>query len=142
MSKVIALGPGGKVQAPERDDRFRPVIELIIGYGLLGRKVLTPACRDYEHADDTRRAIYRSCRYYCSCGEWTCTRKHGNVDGCPRGGQRIGCRADVVRDGRKKYRVEVIFRDKRETIRWVVERYGPDPVHWPYFARAKKLREV
>ena len=42
MGKVIAIGPGGKPQAPERTDRFREVIDLIVGNKMLDRLLLTP----------------------------------------------------------------------------------------------------
>lgn len=148
MSKVIALGPGGKAQAPERDDRFGRVIDLVLDHGLLDRKLLTPPCNDYEHADDTRRAVLRSARYYCTCGRKTCTHKwknyphEGNPDGgCPLGGQRVSGRAVIVKDKQGRLRVEVIFHDKRESMRFIIQKYGPDPSKWPYQAKAKRLKE-
>lgn len=138
MGRVIALGPGGRAQAPQRDDRFRDVIDLIRERGLLGRPLLTPPCRNRDHADDVRRAIYRSARYYCSCGEGYCSRKHSGE--CPSGGQRIGCRADVVRDAKGKLRVQLRLYDKQEARREVVRKYGPDPSKWPYQSKAKKAK--
>lgn len=149
MGRVIALGPGGRAQAPERDDRCRPVIEYVLAHGMVGRKLLSPVCSSLARAEELRLALYRSARYFCSCGEMYCSRKHRNTppdNGCPRDGQRISCHADVVTwtdpaDGIRKYRVQFTLRDKREAIRSVVERYGPDPNKWPYFARRKQLRE-
>lgn len=148
MSRVIAIGPGGTAQAPERDDRFSAVIGLVLEQELLDQILLTPPCRDYGHADETRRAILRSARYYCSCGQVTCTRKHKNYPtieypegGCPRGGQRVSARADIVRDKDGKLRVQVCFHDKRESMRWVIQKYGPDSSKWPYNARAKRLKK-
>lgn len=149
MGRVIAAGPGGKAQAPERDDRALPVIAWVHRAGLLGRKVASPPCDSFEIADELRRALYRSARYFCSCERPSCTRKFGNIPGrnkdhpaggCPRGGQRVSCRADVVRHGRK-WRVEFTLWDKQESIRQVIASYGPDPSRWPYLARAKELRE-
>lgn len=155
MGKVIAVGPGGKAQAPERSDHFRPVIEHVRGAGLLDQLLLSPRCRDHEHADDVRRGLYRSARYYCSCGNWLCTRKHPNTPtkenpegGCPDGGQRISCRASVVTvtvtadngEKRKHYHVQFRLHDKREAIRAVVKKYGSDPAKWPYFAKAKRSK--
>ena len=102
-----------------------------------------------EQAADLRRALYRSARYYCSCDRLYCTRKHKNVppdDGCPEGGQRISCRADVVtvtdpKTGARKWAVQFTLMDKREAIRAVVQKYGPDPNKWPYYAKRKQLKE-
>jgi hypothetical protein len=152
---VIALGPGGRSQAPARDDRARPVIDTIVSHGLLDRLLLSPVCRTPGQADELRRALYRSARYYCSCGKHFCTRKYGNVPGtneknpaggCPRGGQRIGCQADVVlwtdpADGKQKYRVQFALYDKRESMREIVRKYGADPNKWPYFSKRKRLKE-
>lgn len=147
MGKVIAVGPGGKAQAPARRDVCRPVIELCVAGGLLGRPLLSPVCRTLGQAQELRRDLHRSARYWCSCGRSYCTRRNRNYppdNGCPRGGQRISCQADVVlwtdpADGRKKYRVEFRLFDKREAMRAVVKKYGPDPNKWPYFARRKKI---
>lgn len=148
MSSVIAVGPGGKAQAPERDDRFGRVIDLVLERGLLDKPLLTPPCRDYEHADDTRRAILRSARYYCSCGRKTCTHKYKNYPtesrprgGCPDSGQRVSGRADIVKDSEGRLRVQVTFHDKAEAMRAVIQKYGPDPSKWPYNSRAKRLKE-
>lgn len=140
MARVIAVGTGGRAQAPVRDDRFRPVIEIVLGAGLLGRLLLSPPCKTMDAADDVRRGLYRSARYYCSCGEATCTRKHSNVSGCPRGGQRVSCQAKIVREHGGKLRVQFTLWDKAEAIRAHVERNGTDPNEWPYFARRKTLK--
>lgn len=153
VGRVIAIGPGGKAQAPARTDLCRPVIELVRDAGLLDRLVLSPPCATRELAGNVRRALYLSARYYCSCGRPFCTRKWPNVPheknpegGCPKGGQRISCQADVVlwtdpQSGQQKYRVQFRLMDKRESMRAVVARYGPDPNKWPYFSRQKQLRE-
>jgi hypothetical protein len=142
MGKVIALGPGGKPQAPERTDHFGGVIEQVRASGMLDELLLSPRCRSHEHADEIRRGLYRSARYYCSCGSSRCTRAHSNIEGCPDGGQRISCRADVVtvtgEDGRKYYHVQFRLHDKREAIRSMIEKYGPDPSKWPYQAKARR----
>lgn len=149
MARVIAVGPGGKAQAPARDDRCRPVIDFVLEHQLLDRKLLSPVCTTRARADDLRRGLYRSARYYCSCGRPHCTRRYRNVpphDGCPQGGQRISCKADIVlwtdpKDGRQKYRVQFTLYDKREAMREVVRKYGSDPNLWPYFSRRKTLPE-
>lgn len=148
MGRVIALGPGGRAQAPVRDDRCRPVIEAIIANDLLGQLRLSPVCRTYELALELRAAMYRSARYFCSCGHIYCTRKHRNYppdNGCPEGGQRIGCQADVVmwtnpQTGKQHYCVQYKFVDKREAMRAVVAKYGPDPNNWPYLAKRRRLK--
>lgn len=138
---VIAVGPGGRAQAPARDDRFRMVIALVREHHLLGRLLLSPVCLTHDAAGDVRRGLYRSARYFCSCGAANCTRKHPNTKGCPDGGQRIGCRADVVRDAAGKLRVQFTLYDKTEAMREVIRRHGPDPNAWPYFARRRQLKE-
>lgn len=148
MGRVIAIGPGGRAQAPARRDVCRSVIEFVLEHGLLDQKRLSPPCRNQAQAEELRLDLYRSCRYYCSCGHIYCTRKNKNIppdNGCPRGGQRISCRADVVlwtdpADGRQKYCVQFQLHDKREAIRAVVAKYGPDPNKWPYFSRRKQLK--
>lgn len=142
MGKVIAIGPGGKPQAPERTDHFRPVIDTVRSLKLLDQLLISPAVARHEQADDMRRGLYRSARYYCSCGNWKCTRQHNNIDGCPDGGQRISCRADVVRvtspQGKPMYAVQFRLHDKQESMRHVIARYGPDPNQWPYFSKRKR----
>ena len=151
MGKVIAIGPGGKAQAPQRTDDFRGVIDAARGSGMLDEKILSPRCRDYEHADDIRRGLYRSAFYYCSCGRKNCVYRHKNIPsednpegGCPEGGQRISCRAEVVtvtgEDGKKHYHVQFQLHDKREAMRAVVQKYGPDPDTWPYWAKRKRMK--
>lgn len=142
MGRVIAAGPGGRAQAPQRDDRCRPVIDAVLAGQLLDRKLLSPPCPTLAAARELASALYRSARYYCSCGKIYCTRKYPNTgDGCPRGGQRISCQAEPVKDKTGKFRVEFRLMDKRESIRAVVRIYGPDPNKWPYFARRKQLKE-
>jgi hypothetical protein len=148
MGRMIAIGPGGRAQAPVRDDRCRPVIEFVLAQGMLDRLLLSPVCTSGPRADDLRLALYRSARYFCSCGQRYCTRKYKNVppdNGCPVGGQRISCQADVVlwtdpADGIAKHCVQFRLMDKREAIRSVVQKYGPDPNKWPYFSRRKQLK--
>jgi len=149
MGRVIALGPGGKAQAPVRDDRARPVIEAVRSLGLLDQLLISPVCKTESEAGDLRLALYRSARYYCACGAMYCTRKHKNTppdNGCPDNGQRISCRADVVTvtdptTGRKRWAVQFTLMDKREAMRAVIAKYGPDPNRWPYFAKRKQLKE-
>ena len=147
MGRVIAIGPGGKPQAPARDDRWRDFIGLVLQHQMMDKPLLSPPCRDSGHADDTRRALFRSARYYCSCGKLTCTRRWKNYPhegnpqgGCPDGGQRVSCRAEVVKDKDGKLRVQVRLHDKKEAMRSVVAKYGPDPAKWPYQASAKRLK--
>lgn len=138
MARVIAVGPGGKAQAPARDDRYRPVLELVVAMGLTGKWVLSPACQSAAKADEVKNGLYRSGRYYCSCGQKTCTRKHGNIEGCPRGGQRLSVQAVPVTDDEGRLRVQFRVMDKQEAMRAVVAKYGPDPNKWPYFARRRR----
>lgn len=150
MPKVIALyrERDGSVKAgpAKRQDQFIPVIDLVLQYGWLGRKLLTPVCTTHDQADRTRKGLYTSARYYCSCGARHCTRKYSNVPregfpegGCPNGGQRVSCRADIVKDKDGKLRVQVTLYDKREATREVIRKYGPDPSQWPYQAKARKI---
>lgn len=146
MGRLIALGPGGRAQAPVRDDRARAVIEFVRDAGMLDQLLLSPVCATREQADDLRLALYRSAFYYCSCQEPQCIRKFKNYpphNGCPGGGQRISCSASVVSvtdaSGAKRYAVQFRFMDKREAMRAVVQKYGPDPNAWPYFAKRKTL---
>jgi hypothetical protein len=139
LGRVIGIWQGG-AGPPVRNDRFIPVVALVHEHQLLDKPVLTPACQNMDQAEDVRRGIYLACRYFCSCGDRLCTRKHSNLDGCPAGGQRISVRADVVRDAKRQLRVQCTFYDKTEAMRQVVATYGPDPSAWPYQARARKLR--
>jgi hypothetical protein len=139
VSRVIGIWQGG-AGPPARDDRFVPVVALVQARGLFGRPLLTPRCRNLDQADDVRRGIYLAARYFCSCGEKYCTRKYGNVGGCPDDGQRVSVRADVVRDDQGALRVQCTFFDKTEATREIIRKYGPDPALWPYQAKAKKLR--
>lgn len=138
MSRVIAIGPGGRAQAPERDDRYRPVLELVREQGLLDRWLLSPVCQSETRAREVSNGLYRSGRYFCSCGEKYCTRRHDNIEGCPAGGQRLSVQADPVLDEEGKLRVQFRVMDKRESMRAVVQMYGPDPNKWPYFAKRKR----
>ncbi|HUY44220.1 MAG TPA: hypothetical protein VMV92_00625 [Streptosporangiaceae bacterium] len=148
MAKVIAIGPGGKAQAPERSDHFGGVIDAVRAAGMLDQLVLSPRCRSREHAEETKSGLYRSARYYCSCGGRHCARTHKNIPegskpaGCPDGGQRISARADVVTvtgdDGVTHYHVQFRLYDKAEAVRAVVQKYGPDPEKWPYLAKRKR----
>lgn len=150
MGRVIAVGPGGKPQAPERSDEYRPVVQAVLDTGLLGDLLLSPACQDFDHADEMRRGLYRSAKYYCSCGARNCVYRHKNYPagdkpaGCPHGGQRVSCRADIVtvtgEDGRKTYHVQFRMLDKATGMRYMVEKYGPDINAWPYSPRAKKRK--
>jgi hypothetical protein len=140
VAKVIAIGPGGKAQAPTRDDRYRTVIETVIGAGLMNRPLLSPPCKTRDEADDVRRGLHRSAFYYCSCGATYCTRKHSNVKGgCPNDGQRVGCTAKIVKGPDGVLCVQYRVFDKQEAMRYVIQQYGPDPETWPYFAKRKKL---
>jgi hypothetical protein len=139
MSRVIALGPGGRAQAPERHDEYRPVLELVLANGWLDRYLLSPAVQSEARAREVASGLYRSGRYYCSCDAPYCTRRHGNArGGCPDGGQRLSVQAEPVRDAGGLLRVQFRVMDKRESMRWVVQAYGPDPNKWPYFARRKR----
>lgn len=138
MGRVIALGPGGRSQAPVRNDSYRPVLEQVVALGLMNQYVLSPVCQSEEKANEVKNGLYRSGRYYCSCGEKLCTRKHNNIDGCPRGGQRLSVQAKPVRDEEGFIRVQFRVMDKQEAIRAVVQKYGPDPNQWPYFAKRKR----
>jgi hypothetical protein len=149
MGKIIAIGPGGKPQAPGRSDYFRDAIDWCQRNGLLDKLVLTPPCRDYDHADWTRRMLLLSARYYCSCGRFACTRRHSNwpgpdgkPGGCPLGGQRLTGRADVVKDGDGKLRVQFQLHDKRESLRSFIKKYGTDRAKWPYDPRAKRAEKM
>lgn len=119
------------------------MIEAVRAHGLLDRLLLSPVCKTMAAAEELRLALYRSARYYCSCGAAYCTRKHSNIppgNGCPDGGQRISCQAHVVKDAAGRFRVQFRLFDKMESIRQVVRDYGPDPNTWPYFARRKRLK--
>lgn len=138
-ARVIAIWQGGS-GPPTRNDRFLPVLGLIHRNGMLDRHVLTPPCATVDQADEVRRALYSAARYYCSCGEKYCTRKHNNIEGCPNGGMRLSCQAHVVKDAKGRLRVQARFFDKQESMREVVRRYGPDPSKWPYQSKARKVK--
>jgi hypothetical protein len=131
----------GKAGPPKRDDRFIPLIELIRSWDALDQNFLVPKrwTPTKAEAAEMKRLLYLSARYYCSCGDRHCNRKHNNVDGCPNGGQRISCTAVVVKDAAGHLRTQFMFRDKHDGIHSVIERYGDDPKDWPYLARAKKV---
>ena len=146
------MGPGGKAQAPERSDLYRPVIEFVRDSGQLDELLLSPACRTHDDADQMRQALYRSAWYFCSCGRKTCTRRHNNYPvgdkpgGCPHGGQRISMHGTVVfvtgEDGKRTYHVQFQLFDKRESIRQLIKDHGPNPDKWPYNPRAKRTKEA
>lgn len=102
-----------------------------------------------DQADDVRKSLYNAARYFCSCGHKDCIRKWGNIPGqnkgnpkggCPRGGQRVSCQAQIVMHN-GHVRVQFKFFDKREAMREIIAKYGPDPEKWPYLAKRKKLKE-
>jgi len=149
VGRVIAIHQGS-AGPPVRDDRFVPVVEWVLQTGAFGQPFLVPLrfTENHDQADDVRKSLYNAARYFCSCGNPACTRKWGNVPnqnkknpagGCPDGGQRVSCQARLVRkDGH--IRVEFKFFDKKESMREVIAKYGPDPDLWPYNARAKKMK--
>lgn len=144
MGRVIALGPGGRAQAPERNDSYRPVLEWVLANGMLNRYLLSPAVQSEDKANEVKNGLYRSARYYCSCGARYCTRKYKNTppdNGCPDGGQRLSMQAVPVRDADNLLRVQFRVMDKREAMRAVVQKYGPDPNAWPYFSKRKRDKE-
>lgn len=144
MAKMVERSPDGRIGAPKRRDEYRVVIDTVRRLGQLDQLLLSPAARNYDHADEIRRGLNRSAWYYCSCGEAQCTRKHDNIAGCPDGGQRISSRAEIVtktgEDGRKHYHVQFQLHDKREAIRAMIRKYGTDRSKWPYDPRARQLR--
>lgn len=141
---MVERGPDGRIGPPVRRDEYRAVIDTVYRLGMLDQLILSPAARNYEHADEIRRGLNRSAWYYCSCGQPQCTRRHDNIAGCPEGGQRISSRADIVtrtgEDGRVHYHVQFQLHDKREAIRAMVQKYGTDRSKWPYDPKAKQLR--
>ena len=56
----------------------------------------------------------------------------------PGRGQRISCRADIVKDAKGNTRVQFHCFDKKDSMQVVVEKYGPDASKWPYLAKAKR----
>jgi hypothetical protein len=153
MSRIIAIhqGPDGRrsVGPPRRDDRFIPVIDWAIQAGELGNPWLVPVVytQNRDEAEAVRKSLYAAARYYCSCGTRYCTRKYSNIPseknpagGCPEGGQRISCQAHIVKTN-GVVRVQFKFFDKRESMREVIAKYGPDPSKWPYSPWAKKIKE-
>jgi hypothetical protein len=146
VGRVIAIhqGPDGRHRPgpPARDDRFTPVIEWVLNSGQLGQPYLVPLryTSNHDEAEDVKRSLYNAARYFCGCGERHCVRKHSNIQGCPDQGQRVSCQAKIVRkDGH--VRVQFTFFDKKEAMREVIAKYGPDPSKWPYQSKAKKLKE-
>lgn len=151
MGRIIAIhqGPDGrKVGSPLRDDRFFPVIEWVRANGELGNPWLVPVrfTENRDEADAVKKSLYNSARYYCSCGERHCVRKYSNYPseknppgGCPSGGQRVSCKAELVMH-QGHVRVQFRFYDKREAMREVIAKYGPDPSKWPYQSKAKGIR--
>ena len=108
-----------------------PLLAHVTAQGLLGRALLSPPRADYDDATDTMRGLYRAARYFCSCGKRTCTTKFNNEVGCPDGGQRVGVKAEVVRDQHGQLCVEFTARDKKETRAHIAAKY-PDPMAMPY----------
>ena len=151
VGRVIAIHQG-RAGPPLRDDRFMPVVDWVLANNVLGQPFLVPVrfTENRDQADDVRRSLYNAARYFCSCGKLACTRKWGNVPGqnkdnpaggCPRGGMRISCQARLVMH-QGHVRVEFRFFDKKEAIREVIAKYGPDPDDWPYYAKRKKAKEA
>jgi len=152
MGRVIAIHyrDGRHIAGPPpRDDRFFPVVEWFRASGEFGNPWLVPIrfTENQDQAEDVKRSLYNAARYYCSCGSRHCARKYSNYPseanpsgGCPDGGQRVSCQAKIVRH-EGHVRVQVTFFDKREAIREVIAKYGPDPSKWPYFSKAKRMRE-
>lgn len=139
MGRVIKIFDG-RAGAPVREDRFIPLIDLIRSWDQLDQPFLVPAryTPDKQAAAEMMRLLYLSARYYCSCGVRHCVREGSTVAGCPRGGQRISCKADVVKDGKGGWRTQFRFRDKRDGQRYMIEHYGPDRSKWPYDPYAKR----
>lgn len=130
---------------PKRDDRFFPIIEWVVANGALDKPWLVPVrfTENRGEAEAVKRSLYNAARYYCSCGARHCVRKYKNTppdNGCPDGGQRVGCQAKLVMVN-AHVRVQFKFFDKAEAIRQVVATYGPDPSKWPYFAKARTVKE-
>lgn len=152
VGRIIAIHQGldGRKTPgpPVRDDRFFPVIDWVLANGELGNPWLVPVrfTENRDEAEAVRKSLYNAARYYCSCGQRHCLRKYTNYPsgknpdgGCPAGGRRVSCKADVVtRNGH--VRVQFTLYDKREAMREVVARYGPDPSKWPYQAKAKRIK--
>lgn len=150
MGRVIAIHQG-RAGPPTRDDRFIPVAQWVLDSGQLGQPFLVPI-RYTENRDDAeavRKSLYLAGRFFCSCGKPACTRKYGNVPGqnaanpeggCPAGGRRLSCQASLVMVN-GHVRVQFAFFDKKEAIREVVAKYGPDPENWPYLAKRKRAKE-
>lgn len=142
-ARIIAIHQG-QAGPPTRNDRLLPVLRKIHEMGMLDQLVLVPIryTQNADEAEDVRKGLYAAARYYCSCGEKYCTRKYNNIVGCPKGGMRLSCQAHIVKDSQRRLRVEVRIFDKKEAMREVVAKYGPDPSKWPYQAKARKLREA
>jgi len=138
MARIIAIGAGGKPQAPARDTRYAGVIlKALQGFGF-GRLILSPPCSTWDQADDVRRGIYRSAGHYCSCGDAMCFRKYRPY--CPQQGQRISSQADIVKDDQDRLRVQFQLFDKKEARLSHVKRYGTDRSKWPYDPKAKRSK--
>jgi hypothetical protein len=136
LARVIAIGPGGRAQAPARDTRYAGVVTMALELHGRGQPVLSPPCATWEQADDVRRGIYRSCKHYCACGHPMCTRKYPRF--CPDGGQRLSAQASIVRDDQDRLRVEFTLFDKAAARRAHVQRHGTDRSKWPYDPKARR----
>ncbi len=134
--RVIAIGAGGRPQAPRRDTRYEAVLRLALQLHGLNRLILSPPCPTWDKADDVRRGIYRSAGHYCSCGQAACSRRYRVY--CPGEGQRISAQADIVRDAQGRLRVQFTLFDKVSARRAHVRRHGTDRSRWPYDPKAKR----
>jgi hypothetical protein len=138
MARIIAIGPGGKPQAPSRDTRFAAVVLQALQQHGFGRLILSPPCSTWDQADDVRRGLYRSAGHYCSCGDPMCHRKYRLY--CPQQGQRISTQAEIVKDDKDRLRVQFQLFDKKDARRSHIKRYGSDRTRWPYDPKAKRSK--
>ena len=86
MVRVIGIHQG-QARPRARDDRLIPVIEVIRRAGRLGYPFLVPArfTTNHDDAESVRKSLYAIVRYYCSCGERNCCRKHNKIVECLAG---------------------------------------------------------
>jgi hypothetical protein len=143
LPRILGVDEHGHVRNVVRDDRYDIVIETALAVMTqrqlpYGSPLLSPVCPTFEVADDVRRGIYRSALYYCGCGVWGCHRKDSVA--CPQGGQRIGRRADIVRDDDGHLRVQFKLFDKAAARAYMITTYGNDRSKWPYDPKQKKSR--
>lgn len=136
MARIIAIGTGGKPQAPARDTRYAGIILKALKVHGFGRWILSPPCATWDQADDVRRGIYRSAGHYCSCGDPMCHRKYRLF--CPQAGQRVSAQAVIVKDDQDRLRVQFQLFDKKAARKSHVARYGTDRSKWPYDPKAKR----